>query len=87
MYIREAEFLQKAAEISFSHEIAQAWISLAAQKEQVEIIAQSIARQRKALQLYKSMVNTGGGRECNSGTRKPRLPQVIDKTSETKASL
>jgi multidrug efflux system outer membrane protein len=60
MHIREAEFLQKAAEISFSHEIAQAWISLAAQKEQVEIIAQSIARQRKALQLYKSMVNTGG---------------------------
>jgi len=60
MHIREAKFLQEAAAISFSHEIAQAWILLAAQKEQVEIIAKSIASQGKALQLYKSMVNTGG---------------------------
>lgn len=60
MHIREAEFLKEAAEISFSHEIARAWISLAAQKEQVDIIVEVIANQRKSLDLYKSKVDTGG---------------------------
>lgn len=60
MHIREAEYLKEAAEISFSHEIAKIWISLAAQKEQVDIIAQAISSQRKTLALYKSKVDVGG---------------------------
>lgn len=64
MHIREAEYLKKAAQISFSHAIAQLWISLAAQKEQLEILSKLIAIQEKKLQIYQTMVDVG--REENS---------------------
>ena len=64
MHILEAEYLKEAAQISFSHAIAQLWVSLAAQKEQLEILGKLIAIQEKKLQVYQPMVDVG--REENS---------------------
>jgi multidrug efflux system outer membrane protein len=64
LHIREAEYLKEAAQISFSHAIAQLWISLTAQKEQLEILGKLIETQEKKLQVYQPMVDVG--REENS---------------------
>ena len=83
MHIREAEYLKEAAQISFSHAIAQLWVSLAAQKEQLEILGKLIAIQEKKLQVYQPMVDVG--REENSTLLRENL--ALNESLQQQAKL
>ena len=83
MHILEAEYLKEAAQISFSHAIAQLWVSLAAQKEQLEILGKLITIQEKKLQVYQPMVDVG--REENSTLLRENL--LLNEALQQQAKL
>ena len=59
MHLREAQFLMDSAKIAFVHEIANTWILLAAQKEELEILKRSLDSQQKSIDFYEKKVRVG----------------------------
>jgi outer membrane protein TolC len=59
MHLHEAEYYKEAAKITFIHEIARAWVTLASQTEHIYILGKLIESQRKSTQFYKLRVDVG----------------------------
>ena len=59
IHVQEAEYLKQSSKIVFVHEIANTWISLAAQKEQLSILNRSIISQQQSKRFYEKRVEVG----------------------------
>jgi outer membrane protein TolC len=76
MHIQEAEYLKQAAKITFIHEIASSWVFICALKEEMQILEEATASQKKSLEFYEQRVQAGLDNNITYTRQKVYLEQI-----------
>ena len=82
MHIQEAEYLKEAAKITFIHEIASSWVLICALKEEMQILEEATASQKKSLEFYGQRVQAGLDNNITYARQKVSLEQIKLKQSK-----
>ena len=77
MHLIEAEYIKESSRIVFVNEIASAWILLAAQKEELDILKRSIDSHQKSINFYEKKVQVGEENNVTLSRQKVAFDQLL----------
>lgn len=77
MHLIEAEYIKESSRIVFVNEIASAWILLAAQKEELDILKRSIDSHQKSINFYEKKVEVGEENNVTLSRQKVAFDQLL----------
>ncbi|MAL85116.1 MAG: hypothetical protein CMI23_01990 [Opitutae bacterium] len=77
MHLIEAEYIKESSRIVFVNEIANAWILLAAQKEELDILKKSINSHQKSINFYEKKVQVGEENNATLSRQKVAFDQLL----------
>ena len=77
MHLIEAEYIKESSRIVFVNEIASAWILLAAQKEELDILKRSIESHQKSINFYEKKVQVGEENNVTLSRQKVAFDQLL----------